>query len=183
MKIELGYNSTYPIKGYGSIYFNLDQGKTISVQEVVYVPSLKKNLIFIFSFEGKGMKVAFVNGKFLTWPMRSSIRDAFTLGFRFEDIYKINGRPIHALIHGSNYQCELWHRRFAHLHYKDFPPVRKMVFGMLEIRVDQDGVCQGCEIGKHVKGPFYSSKSKTSLILHVIHSDLCGPMPVNYLDG
>lgn len=58
-----------------------------------------------------------------------------------------------------------------------------MVSGMLEIRSDHDGVCQGCASKKQVKGPFPSSKSRTSQVLHLAHSDLCRPMPITSLDG
>ena len=85
----------YPIKGFSSISFHLDQDKTIYLQEILYVSGLKKNLISISALEDKAMKVAFINGKVLTWPMRSSMRDAFTLGSRFGSLYKVNGRLIH----------------------------------------------------------------------------------------
>lgn len=183
LKIMLGDQSTYPIKGLGFVYFHLDQGKTISLQEVLYVPGLKNNLVSISALEDKGMKVSFINGKVLTWPMRSSMRDAFTLGSRFEGLYKVNGKPIHMLIHDKNHQCELWHQRFTHLQYKALPHVRKMVSRMLEIRVDNDGVFQGCASEKHVKGPFPFSKSKTSQVLHLLYSDLCGPTLATSLGG
>ena len=79
------------------------------------------------------MKVAFNNGKVLTWPLNSSMREAFTLGSRCEGIYKVNGKPIHALVHDIDIQCELWHKRFAHLHYKALPHVRNMVSRMSNI--------------------------------------------------
>ena len=44
----------------------MDQGKTISLQEVLYVHGLKKNLVSISALEDKGMKVASINGKVLT---------------------------------------------------------------------------------------------------------------------
>ena len=109
MKIIHGKNSTYPIKGSSFVSFHLDQGKTLTLQEFLYVPSLKKNLMSISTIEDKGMIVAFINGKVLTWPSRSNMRDALTLGSRCEGLYKINGRPIHALIHDINHQSELWH--------------------------------------------------------------------------
>ena len=54
---------------------------------------------------------------------------------------------------------------------------------MLEIGSDHNGVCQGCTNGKQVKGPFPSSKSRTNQVLHLVHFDLCGPMPLTSLDG
>ena len=61
--------------------------------------------------------------------------------------------------------------------------MRKTVSGMLEIRSDRDSICQGCANRKQVKGPFPSSKSRTNQVLHLVHSDLCGPLPITSLGG
>ena len=58
-----------------------------------------------------------------------------------------------------------------------------MVSGMPEIRMDHEGVCLGCASGKHIKGPFHSSRTKSSQVLQRIHFDLCGPMLVTFLSG
>jgi transposase InsO family protein len=44
--------------------------------------------------------------------------------------------------------------------------------------VDHEGICKGCAQGKNVKKPFPSSDSKAKGALDIIHSDVCGPMPV-----
>ena len=72
----------------------------------------------------------------------------------------------------TSLQSELWHWRSAHLHYKDLPDVRHMVIGMLEFRVEKEGVCSGCAEGKLKWGPFHSSLSKTSDILQLVHSGI-----------
>lgn len=51
------------------------------------------------------------------------------------------------------------------------------------MQVDHEGVCQGFASGKNVKGPFPSKKNRFKEILHLIHSDLCGPMLVKSLGG
>ena len=79
MEIILGDNSTYPIKGVGNVTLQLNQGNTIHLQEVLYVPNLKKNLVSISAMEDKGYKVAFVDGKVRVW--KRNFKDAFTLGF------------------------------------------------------------------------------------------------------
>lgn len=122
------------------------------------------------------MKIDFINGKILTWPLNSSMREAFTLGSRCEGIYKINGKPNHALVHDIDLKYELWHKIFSHLHYKVLPNVRKMVSAILKIRMDHEGVCPGCASRKHIKGPFPQEKQKlvryfSSYIL--IYVDLC----------
>lgn len=111
------------------------------------------------------------------------MRDALTLGSRIEELYRVNGRPMRAMVHDSNHQSELWHRRFARLHYEALPKVRRMVFGIPEVQTNHDGVCPRCVSGKKLRGPFPSSKSRTTDILQLIHSDICGPMPIKSLGG
>ena len=52
------------------------------MSNVLYVPGLKKNLLSIFTLEDKGYRVAFVDGKVLTWPKESSIDSARVIGIR-----------------------------------------------------------------------------------------------------
>ena len=63
MKIILGDNATYPMKGTGTVTLHLSQGQVLHLQDVLYVPDLKKNLVFILAMEDKGFKVAFIDGK------------------------------------------------------------------------------------------------------------------------
>ena len=78
--------------------------------------------------EDKGFKVAFIDGKVHVW--NKNFKDAFTLGFRVDSLYQVGGSPLGAMFCDTLLQSELWHRRFAHLHYKALPDVRKMVTGM-----------------------------------------------------
>jgi len=58
-----------------------------------------------------------------------------------------------------------------------------MVTGMSEIKIEHEGVCQGCVEGKKTRGPFPSSDSKTTDILQLVHSNLFGMLPVTSLEG
>ena len=53
LEIILGDNATYPVKGVGNVTLQLNQGNTIHLQEVLYVPDLKKNLVSISGMEDK----------------------------------------------------------------------------------------------------------------------------------
>eukprot|EP00253_Pinus_taeda_P029206 PITA_29206 len=67
LEIVLGNNSKYPVKGVGNVTLQLDQGNTTHLQDLLYVPDLKKNLVSISTMEDKGHKVAFSDGKSKTW--------------------------------------------------------------------------------------------------------------------
>jgi len=159
----------------------MNQGNTIHLQEVLYVPDLKKNLVSISAMEDKGFKVAFIDGK--VGVSKRIFKDAFTLGFMVDTLYQVGGSPLGAMSCDTSLQFELWHRRFAHLHYKALPDVRQMVTGMAEFKVEHEGVCLGCVEGKLTRGPFPSNNSKTTDILILIHFDISSMMPVNSLGG
>ena len=61
----------------------------------------------ISMMEGRGFKVAFVDGKVCTW--NKNFKYAFTLGFRVDGLYQVGGRPLGALANDTSIQCELWH--------------------------------------------------------------------------
>ena len=67
LEIILGDNATYPVKGVGNVTLQLNQGNIVHLQEVLYVPDLKKNLVSISAMEDKGFKVAFIDGKVRVW--------------------------------------------------------------------------------------------------------------------
>ena len=58
-KVKLGDGSTYEIKGVGSTALQHDSGMLIGVEEILYVPGLKKNVISMTILEDKGFSVAF----------------------------------------------------------------------------------------------------------------------------
>jgi len=153
----------------------------IHLQEVLYVPDLKKNLVSISAMEDKGYKVAFIDGKVRVW--KRNFKDTFTLGFKVDTLYQVGRSPLRTMSCDTSLQSEICHRRFAYIHYKALPNVRQMVTSMLEFKVEHEGVCLRCVEGKLTSGPFPSSNSKTTDILWLIHSDIFGMMPVNSLGG
>ena len=91
------------MKGIGIVTLHLNQSQTIHLQEVLYVPDLKKNLVSISAMEDKGLKVAFVDGKVHIWKRNSKY--AFTLGFRVDGLYQVGGSLLGAL--ASNFLFDL----------------------------------------------------------------------------
>ena len=62
-KVELGNGRTYDIKAVGSTTLQLDSGTLINIGEILYVPSLKKNVISVTMLEDKGFSVIFHKGR------------------------------------------------------------------------------------------------------------------------
>eukprot|EP00253_Pinus_taeda_P014798 PITA_14798 len=101
LEIILGDDATYPVKGVGNVTLQLNQGNTIHLQEVLYVPDLKKNKVSISTMTDKGFKVAFIDGKVRVWKI--IFKDAFTLGFRVDTLYQVGGSPLGAITCDTSY--------------------------------------------------------------------------------
>ena len=72
--------------------------------------------------------------------------------------------------------CELWHRRFGHLHYVALPRLQNIITGMPDFKNEHDSVYRDCVLGKNVKRSFLSSSRRSKGILDLVHSGICGPM-------
>ena len=109
------------------------------------------------------------------WSRCKNIDDVVIIGIHEDRLYKLKGKAYQALVHSTSINpCELWHGRFAHIHFKALPIVNKMVKGLPEIQALHDGLCKSCAQGKNVKKHFPSNESKAKGVLDLIHSDVCG---------
>ena len=79
-KVKLGDDYQYPIKGSREVSYKLDFGKYLNMKDVLYVPGLNKNILSISALDAKGMRVSFVDGKFLMRPNGMKIDDAIVIG-------------------------------------------------------------------------------------------------------
>ena len=59
LHVVLGDNARYTMKGVGSSSFQLDSDIPLQVSEILYVPGMKMNLVFVSPLEDKGYKVTF----------------------------------------------------------------------------------------------------------------------------
>ena len=61
------------------------------MKDVLYVLGLKKNLLSISALDGKGIRVAFVNGQVLMLVRGKTIEDATVIGEEDRGLYKLKG--------------------------------------------------------------------------------------------
>jgi hypothetical protein len=182
-KVELEDKNTYPVEGIGQASIKLKSGNNVHLSNVIYVPSLEKNLVSIYILEDKGNRIFFVDGEVLSWSRDSSIENARVIGNREGKLYILLECNDEALIHDEVNPSEIWHRRYAHLNYQALPFLEKMVEGIPKLQYTHEGICKGCALGKNVKKPFSSRNNRSKEILDLMHSDVCGPMPIKSLGG
>ncbi|MCO5556563.1 hypothetical protein L7F22_010113 [Adiantum nelumboides] len=58
-KVTCANNASYPIKGVGKILITISDGSDLCLPDVLYVPGIKKNLLFVSSLAKNGLRVIF----------------------------------------------------------------------------------------------------------------------------
>ena len=81
-QVELGDGTTYKIKGVGSTSPQLDSGTVLHIEDILYVPSLKNNLLSVVGLEDKGYKVIFMDKKVLPWEKNEKLSSTELIGVR-----------------------------------------------------------------------------------------------------
>jgi hypothetical protein len=164
-KVTLGDDYQYPIKGVGESNYKLNSRNSMKMKDVLYVPGLTKNLLSISALEKKGFRVAFIDGEVLMWAKGKTMEEAIVIGKEEGGLYKLKGHSKAAMTHSIENPCELWHRRLAHINYKALLYVSKAVTGLPKLKVDHEGVCNGCAQEKNIKNPFPKRDSKAEGVL------------------
>jgi hypothetical protein len=182
LHVVLGDDARYNVRGVGTSTFQLDSYMHLKLEEVLYVPGMKINLVSISTLEEKCYKITFSEGRVFACHKDSHISSSKVIGVRENNLYKLTIKLVQALLHDTINLSELWHRRPAHIHYRALPALRKMVTGLPEIQIQHKVVCDYCALGKNVKESFPSSNNRSKEILDLIHSDVCGPMTVASLN-
>ena len=106
-KVKLGDDYQCPIKGSGEASYKLDFKKSLKMKYVLYVPGLKKNLLFVSALDAKGKRVSFVDDQVIMWPKVKTIDDTMMIGEEDIGLYKLKGQPKQALVHDSIEPSEL----------------------------------------------------------------------------
>jgi transposase InsO family protein len=83
---------------------------------------------------------------------------------------------------------ELWHARFAHTGYEGMAQiasgaVRGISVSPAAFRTQRGKLCGICVQARHSRHPFPSRERVSQMSLERLHMDVCGPYPVQALDG
>jgi hypothetical protein len=95
--VKNGGRTEHVVKGVGCVRFQLELGVSLEVDEVMYVPELKVNLLFTSTLEDMGYAVMFVDGQVLIRAERATLDATVRLGIRQGMMYRVLGQPISCL--------------------------------------------------------------------------------------
>ena len=73
------------------------------------------------------------------WSKGKKLKDAIVIGEEEGGLYNLKGHPETTLVHETTSSSELWHRRLAHIKYKAFPYVSKVVTWLPDLKIEHEG--------------------------------------------
>ncbi|KAK2574690.1 hypothetical protein KPH14_012973, partial [Odynerus spinipes] len=179
-------------KGVGEIEIKTFVGnhtEIVILHNVYYVPHIRKNLLSVSQIEQRAKEVIIRNGKA---KIRNMVNGRIMcIADRKNDLYVVRAKTMintTAIPESHNLAMNdknLWHSRFCHINQKTIEKTAKsdQIRG-LETTTIGGSVCEDCCVGKSTKIPCRKIKDRQSReVCELIHSDICGPMPVKSLGG
>ncbi|KAG6468104.1 hypothetical protein ZIOFF_072672 [Zingiber officinale] len=113
--------------------------------------------------------------------------DVVHTGTRVKDLFVLSASNSYIEKMRSNDTSSLWHARLGHINMTKMRAIiqKKLVEGLSDsMKIDNEGVCEGCQFGKSHRLPFENSTSRCTTPLERIHSDLMGPTKTtSYSEG
>ncbi|XP_033145473.1 uncharacterized protein LOC103839411 isoform X1 [Brassica rapa] len=182
--IKIGNGSTVMTAGKGDITVMTKGGKK-TIRNVFLVPGLAKNLLSVPQIVSSGYRVSFQE-------KRCIIDDA--KGRRIMDIpmthksYRIrmsSAQVEEAMSASEQGKMETWHKRLGHVGDKRLQQMqdKDLVKGLPKFKVKKEA-CEACRLGKQSRKSFpKESQTKTREKLEIVHTDVCGPMQHQSVDG
>ncbi|KAI3510701.1 hypothetical protein L1887_17834 [Cichorium endivia] len=179
--VRFGNNDTCPIRGYGKI-----TNGQFTINPVAFVEGLKHNLVSISQLVvGTGNAVTFNDqGSVIT---KEATKELLLKSERNGSMFPLNLKPVIGgeslcLLSKANSDVSWsWHRRHAHLNFKDLKKLVAMdlVRGIPALKFDNDSLCSACEHGKQTKQRHPTViNPKITEPLSLLYVELCGPSAV-----
>lgn len=179
--VRLGDKSELSVQGSGSINIKkFLNGKWFdsTINNVLYVPELKRNLFSEGVVTSKGFSVT--KNKDSAFIKNSDGSVAATAIKQPNNLYKLLFKSISVDGEANVVTLKQWHDRLGHVNIKT---LREMVRNehLPSVSDLSDFFCEACVIGKQHRVPF--KKSSSDAEKNKVYSDLCGPMPTPSIGG
>jgi hypothetical protein len=194
-QIKVANRAQADVEAVGDVHLELDTGFIMILRDVLYVPSLQRNLINVSCLDNDGYTYLFGDGRCLIECNDTVI----SIAFRRNDLYLISLRESVNSVCDDNANVfsstitnrkrkrthdassKLWHCRLGHISRGRIERlVKNEILPPLEFSDLEQ--CIECIKGKFVKKIKRNAKRSTS-VLEIIHTDICGPFNVKSVDG
>jgi hypothetical protein len=175
----------------------------VHLMDCLHAPNAQLDLISIGKFLRKGFQCIFSPGEFVILgprgssphlmlhgpihrdlgflPLTFTTPDHSSLPCKLNPIITTSSRELAAFVKPAITR-DLWHTRMGHASPKVITDLSTNSKGMI-LTGPPFFTCESCIKGKHTRAPHPVSSSRTTQPLDLVHTDICGPMPVRTPHG
>ncbi|CAB3248333.1 unnamed protein product [Arctia plantaginis] len=164
----------------GKVKISVDTGseeRQIDIEKVFYVSDLRTNLLSVAKVTDRGFEVHFRKNDAIVIDNNNKIH---MRADRVGNLYYVRMSQNSV----NNFEAvkrsiDIWHQRLGHLSESDLKAMAKssLVHGLTFKSDEKLSECKICISEKQTCTPFpKKSEDRTSELLEIVHSDVCGPM-------
>ncbi|KZV26179.1 hypothetical protein F511_06346 [Dorcoceras hygrometricum] len=172
-KLYMGNSATSEIKGQGKVVLKMTSGKELTLNNVLYVPDIRKNLVSGSLLNKHGFRIVFESDKVVVSKNGMYVGR----GYVSDGLFKLNVmaiKPKMNKINPSIYLLEspyLWHGRLGHVNYDT---IRRLINlqNIPTFQIDKSHKCEKCVEAKQTRSSFKTIERNTEP-LDLIHTDVC----------
>ena len=156
------------------------------LHDVLYAPKMKRNLFSIGKAMRQGLKANFDDEGAI---FRDRNGEAVIYAKQRSNLYVLEGSVIRKTANvaipfatqESQASMTLWHRHLGHvgtdnLNYMALNNIVRGLPNSATYQTQPIPLCESCTINKLTRAPFKTMSSHTWSKLHIVHTDICGPM-------
>ncbi|KAE8716394.1 hypothetical protein F3Y22_tig00110121pilonHSYRG00025 [Hibiscus syriacus] len=172
--VLLGDNKACKVVGSGTIRIRMFDGAERILQQVKYIPELKRNLISLGMLESSGYYFKAGNG-----CIRVTKGSLIAMkGVRSNGLYSLIGRTMIGnssnVVQSETDKTRLWHMRLEHVSERDLKELSKQNL-LGDEKISTLEFCKQCVLGKETRVKFSTGTHTTKKPLDYVHIDLWGP--------
>ncbi|CAG9570824.1 unnamed protein product [Danaus chrysippus] len=179
-ELNLANSERTQITGTGKVSISVDTGseeRQINLQNVFYVSDLRTNLLSVAKMTDRGFEVHFKKNDATVCDENGKIH---LRADRVGNLYHVRmSQNTASNVENKKKSIDIWHQRLGHLNERDLKAMSKsgLVYGLTFNDHEKLSECDVCASEKLACVPFpKSSGQRTTELLEIVHSDVCGPM-------
>ena len=176
-QLFMGNSSSSKIEGQGKVVLKMTSGKELTLNDVLHVPEIRKNLVSGSLLSKKGFKLVFFSDNFILTKNGMYVGK----GYMSNELFKMNVMTVVPHIKNINkkntsyaYMLEssnVWHGRLGHVNYDTLRRLINMEC-LPKFQIAPNHKCEICVESKLTRTSFQSIE-RSSEPLKLIHSDIC----------
>ena len=183
--MRFGDGSTTKIGGRGWIMLQCQDGGQMRLDNILYVPKLKSNILSLGQFDEHGCRILMEGGFLTIYDQHGRLLVKVKKILSRLYLLKLN-LILSCMVTDDSLELTCtWHKRYGHLKFQLLRKLssKEIVRGLPKLEIPEN-ICRDCIARKQHRSPFPSLASyRASRPLELVHGDICGPILLATLGG